>query len=103
MRREQRRGEAARTRHPRTHASKYPHVRADRVLRRLGPRIERLLAHELSPPVAFEHAQSLRCDTDGCEVNENDGCLVVRVHELFRWLASIKPFESYCITVPCPQ
>lgn len=66
----------------------------------LLPRIERLLAKELSPPLPYEKQTSLHCDRDGCRLLENDGCLVVPVHELFRWLVDSRPFETYCINVP---
>jgi hypothetical protein len=66
----------------------------------LLPRIERLLAQELSPPLPYEKQTSLHCDRDGCRLLENDGCLVVPVHELFRWLVDSRPFETYCINVP---
>ena len=69
-------------------------------LRRLGPRIEKLLAHELTPPLPFERLERLRCDKNGCEIIQNDGCLVVSVDKLFRWLLDAKPFESYCINIP---
>jgi hypothetical protein len=116
---------------------------------RLGPRIERLLSDELSPPLPYDRAERLHCDHTGCTYIPNDGCLVVpiqvrsapghahalRVHvprceqyardvrvrvcdspraddscvwrdaarqELFRWLLSSKPFESYYINLPAP-
>lgn len=73
-------------------------------LGKLGPRIERLLSAELSPAVAYEKAERLHCDEQNgerqCTVIENDGCLVVRVQELFRYLVDAKPFESYCIKLP---
>ena len=68
----------------------------------LGPRIEKLLSRELSPPLAYERAQRLHCDTDGCHVIRNDGCLVVSVQELFKWLVDAKPYESYYINLPAP-
>ena len=66
----------------------------------LGPRIERLLTHELTPPLRYERDEQLQCDAQGCTVIPNDGCLVVRVVELFAWLVDSKPFESYCINLP---
>ena len=67
---------------------------------KLRPRIERLLAEELEPPLLFDHASELRCDETGCETIPNLGCLVVQVHHLFQWLVDSKPFESYYISIP---
>ena len=69
---------------------------------RLGPRIERLLSSELTPPLPYERQEELRCDREGCSIHTNDGCLVVPVQDLFRWLLETKPFESYCINLPAP-
>ena len=48
------------------------------------PRIEALLSDELSPPLPFCHDWSVRCDASGCTTTTNRGCLVVRLHDLFR-------------------
>lgn len=66
----------------------------------LLPRIERLLSAELSPPLPYEKQTRLDCDRSGCRVVDNDGCLVVPVQELFKWLVDSRPFETYCINVP---
>ena len=67
---------------------------------RLGARIERLLSRELRPPIAFERDERLRCDHEACSWHVNEGCIVVPVHALFKFLVKSKPFESYAITVP---
>ena len=66
----------------------------------LAPRIQRLLEDELSPPLPYELAERLVCDSSGCRVIQNDGCLVVSVQNLFKWLVDAKPFESYYINLP---
>ena len=44
------------------------------------PRIERLLRHELVPPVPYEKQERLECDSSGCRIIANEGCLVVSSH-----------------------
>ena len=67
----------------------------------LLPRIERLLSVDLKPPLPYEKQTRLDCDGEGrhCRVVDNDGCLVVPVQELFRWLVDSRPFETYCINI----
>ena len=67
---------------------------------KLGPRIERLLAHELSPPLPYEVQERLDCEGAECKVIRNDGCLVVPVQDLFQWLVDSRPFESYVVNIP---
>ena len=52
--------------------------------RRVGPRSHVWSEPNMVEAVAYEFAERLQCDPDGCRVIENDGCLVVRVQELFR-------------------
>lgn len=44
--------------------------------------------------------ERLECDDGECHVILNDGCLVVSVSEIFKWLLDSKPFESYYINIP---
>lgn len=67
---------------------------------RLLPRIEKLLSKELEPPLPYEHASHLVCDEGGCQTIRNKGCLVVEVHELFKWLVDSRPCESYYLSIP---
>ena len=67
---------------------------------RLLPRIEQLLSQELHPPLPYDHASQLVCDESGCKMIENNGCLVVQVQELFKWLVDSKPCETYYVSIP---
>jgi len=66
-------------------------------------RIEMLLSSELDPPLAFDHECQTRCDQDGCEQSCDQGCLVIQLQELFRWLTCTKPFEAYVVAIPSPE
>jgi len=66
-------------------------------------RIERLLSHEFDPPLAFDHECETTCDEEGCEQRFDQGCLVIQLQELFRWLTSTKPFEAYVVAIPPPE
>jgi len=67
---------------------------------RLQPRIEQLLSQELEPPLKYDFSSRLSCDQSGCSWIANDGCLVVEVHDLFKWLVESKPFQSYYVSIP---
>ena len=68
----------------------------------LGPRIKQLLSSELTPPLPFETQERLDCDETGCRIIKNDGCLVVPVQHLFKWLVDSRPFESYVVNIDRP-
>ena len=67
---------------------------------RLRERIETLLSEELDPPLPYERSAKLVCDQSGCDWVTNDGCLVVQVQHLFKWLVDSKPYETYYVSIP---
>jgi len=66
----------------------------------LLPRIKQLLSEELQPPLRVDHEWETVCDARDCKVDTNPGCLVVRLEDLFAWLAQTKPYETYVISLP---
>ena len=59
-----------------------------------------MLRDELKPPLRYTYDSVLVCEGNSCSQTINQGCLVVWLPDLFRWVVATKAYETYVLTVP---